>query len=220
MRIEALIETSAKKFLAARRRSDPAAEQVAARIVADVRRRGDAALFAWTRKLDGVRLTSQTLWIPQRDRRVALDRISRALRVALERAARNIRRVAEQQRPRSWTITVEPGVKVGQRVTPLDAIGCYVPGGRFSLVSTLLMSAVPARVAGVNRIVVACPRPNAAVLAAAEIAGVTQIAHLGGAQAIAALAYGSQSVPRVDKIFGPGNRFVRLNMPVIPAVAE
>ena len=105
-------------------------------------------------------------------------------------------------------MTVEPGVRVGQRVTPLDAIGCYVPGGRFSLVSTLLMTAVPARVAGVKRIVVACPRPNLAVLAAAEIAGVNEIAHIGGAQAIAAMAYGTRSLPRVDKIFGPGNRYV------------
>jgi histidinol dehydrogenase len=208
MRIEALTEISAKKFLAARRRSDPDAERVAAGIVADVRRRGDAALFSWTRKLDRTRLTPQTLWIPARKRRAALGRVSRPLRAALERAARNIRRVAERQRPRSWTVAVEPGVRVGQRVTPLDAIGCYVPGGRFSLVSTLLMTAVPARVAGVKRIVVACPRPNLAVLAAAEIAGVTEIAHVGGAQAIAALAYGTQSLPRVDKIFGPGNRYV------------
>ena len=126
----------------------------------------------------------------------------------MKHAARNIRRVAEAQLPRSWSMTVEPGVRVGQRVTPLDTIGCYVPGGRFSLVSTLLMTAVPARVAGVRRIVVACPKPNAALLAVAELAGVTEILRIGGAQAIAALAYGTRSVPRVDKIFGPGNRYV------------
>jgi histidinol dehydrogenase len=99
-------------------------------------------------------------------------------------------------------------VRVAQRVAAIENIGCYVPGGRFSLLSTLLMTAVPAQVAGVKRIVVACPRPNAAFLAAAEMLGIEEIAHLGGAQAIAALAYGTRSVPRVDKIFGPGNRYV------------
>jgi histidinol dehydrogenase len=128
--------------------------------------------------------------------------------VAIEHAARNIRRVAEQQRPRPWSITVEPGVRVGQRVTPLDTIGCYIPGGRFSLVSTLLMTAVPAQVAGVRRIIVACPKANPALLAAADLLGVAEIARIGGAQAVAALAYGTRSVPRVDKIFGPGNRYV------------
>ena len=116
--------------------------------------------------------------------------------------------MAEEQLPRSWSIAVEPGVRVSQRVTPIDTIGCYIPGGRFSLVSTLLMTAIPAQVAGVRRIVVACPRPNAALLAAAEMLGLEEIAHIGGAQAIAAFAYGTRSVPRVDKIFGPGNRYV------------
>ena len=208
MRIEALTEVSAKKLLAARRRSDPDAERVAARIVADVRRRGDAALFSWSRKLDRTPLTRQTLWIPARERRASLARVSRSLIAALQHAARNIRRVAEQQRPRGWTITVEPGVRVGQRVTPLDAIGCYVPGGRFSLFSTLLMTTIPAQVAGVKRIVVACPKPSPALLAAAEILGVTEIARIGGAQAIGALAYGTKSIPRVAKICGPGNRYV------------
>ena len=128
--------------------------------------------------------------------------------LAIEHAARNIRRVAEQQRPRSWTVTVEPGVRVGQRVTPLGTIGCYIPGGRFSLFSTLLMTAIPAQVAGVKRIVVACPKPSPALLAAAEVLGVTEIARMGGAQAIGAFAYGTPSIPRVDKICGPGNRYV------------
>ncbi len=103
---------------------------------------------------------------------------------------------------------MERGVRVSQRVAAIDTIGCYIPGGRFSLVSTLLMTAIPAQVAGVRRIVVACPQPNAALLAAAEMLGLEEIAHIGGAQAIAALAYGTRSVPRVDKIFGPGNRYV------------
>src|SRR5881392_3641864 len=131
MRILALTEATAKKILSARRRSDPAAEGVAAKIVADVRRRGDAALFYWARRLDRISLTPKTLWIPSRQRHAALREAPRALRTAIDHAARNIRRVAQQQRPRSWTIAVEPGVRVGQRVTPLDIIGCYVPGGRF-----------------------------------------------------------------------------------------
>src|SRR6202035_2766139 len=121
---------------------------------------------------------------------------------------RNIRRVAGEQLPRSWTITVEPAVRVGQRVTPLGTVGCYIPGGRFSLFSTLLMTAIPAQVAGVKRIVVACPKPSPALLAAAEFLGIKQIARIGAGQGIGACAYGTQSIPRVDKICGPGNRYV------------
>jgi len=195
-------------MLAARQHRDAAAESVASRIVNDVRRRGDAAVFAWTRRLDGIRLTPRTLWVSASERRAAARAVPKVLRAALQHAARNIRRVAEAQLPPSWSITIEPGVRVGQRVTAIDTIGCYIPGGRFSLVSTLLMTAIPAQVAGVRRIVVACPRPNAALLAAAEMLGLEEIAHIGGAQAIAALAYGTRSVPRVEKLFGPGNRFV------------
>ncbi len=208
MRIVALNDRVAGEILAARQRSNAAAERVSARIVADVRRRGDAALFSWARRLDGARLTPRTLWVSAADRRAARLSVSRELGTALVRAARNIRRVAAQQRPRSWSITVEPGVRVGQRATPLDTIGCYIPGGRYSLVSTLLMTAVPAQVAGVRRIVVACPKANAPLLAAADLLGISEIAHVGGAQAIAALAYGTRSIPRVDKIYGPGNRYV------------
>jgi histidinol dehydrogenase len=155
-----------------------------------------------------MRLTPKSIRISAAEKRAARDQITPEMRAALEHAARNIRRVAEAQRPRSWNLTVEPGVRVGQRVFPLDTIGCYIPGGRFSLVSTLLMTAVPARVAGVRRIVAACARPNAALLIAAELAGVEEIFRIGGAQAIGAFAYGTRSVPRVDKIFGPGNRYV------------
>jgi histidinol dehydrogenase len=208
MRIVALTSKLEEKLLTARHRRDARAEAVSSRIVGDVRRRGDAALFAWTRRLDDIRLTSKTLWVSASERRAAPGAISKELRAALQHAARNIRRVAEAQLPRSWSIAVERGVRVGQRVCAIDTIGCYIPGGRFSLVSTLLMTAIPAQVAGVRRILVACPRPNAALLAAAEMLGLQEIAHVGGAQAIAALAYGTRSVPRVDKIFGPGNRFV------------
>jgi len=208
MRILKLTDAVAAKFLARRNSHDAAAEKVASRILADVRRSGDAALLRWARKLDGLQLTPRTIWISRAELRAARRDVSRELLRAIEHAARNVRRVAEQQRPRSWTITVEPGVRVGQRVTPLGTIGCYIPGGRFSLFSTLLMTAIPAQVAGVKRIVVACPKPSPALLAAAEILGVNEIARIGGAQAIGAFAYGTQSVPRVDKICGPGNRYV------------
>jgi histidinol dehydrogenase len=208
MRVQKLTDEFVAKFLAQRRSHDAAAERVAARILADVRRNSDAALFRWSLRLDGMRLTRKSLWIPRAEIRAASRGVPRELWRAIEHAARNIRRVAEAQRPRSWTITVEPGVRVGQRVTPLGTIGCYIPGGRFSLFSTMLMTAIPAQVAGVKRIVVACPKPSPALLAAAEFLGVTEIARMGGAQAIGAFAYGTQSIPRVDKICGPGNRYV------------
>jgi histidinol dehydrogenase len=118
--------------------------------------------------------------------------------------------VARAQLPPTWTLTVAPGVKVSQRVTPLERVGCYVPGGRYPLPSSLLMAAVTARAAGVPEVIVACPRPDATVLAAAVEAGVDRVFQLGGAQAIGAMAYGTRSVPRVDKIVGPGNAYVAL----------
>jgi histidinol dehydrogenase len=208
MRITKLTEAVAAKFFARRGMHDTASERVAARILADVRKNGDAALFHWALRLDVLRLTRKSLWISREEIRAASRSVPRDLARAIEHAARNIRRVAEEQRPRTWTITIEPGVRVGQRVTPLTTIGCYIPGGRFSLFSTLLMTAIPAQVAGVKRIVVACPKPSPALLTAAEILGVTEIARMGGAQAIGAFAYGTQSIPRVDKICGPGNRYV------------
>jgi len=208
MRIWKLTDRVVSEFFARRSSHDAAAERIAARIVADVRRNGDAALFRWALRLDGLPLTRRSMWIRRAEIRSARRGVPRDLVRAIEHAARNIRRVAEQQRPRSWTVTVEPGVRVGQRVTPLGTVGCYIPGGRFSLFSTLLMTAIPAQVAGVKRIVVACPKPSLALLAAADILGVAEIARIGGAQAIGAFAYGTESVPRADKICGPGNRYV------------
>ncbi len=208
MRVVKLTEAIARRLLAARRRQDRAAERVAARIVADVRRRGDTALRAWTRRLDGVALQPDSIWVQPQELRAARRTVSREFLRALEHAARNIRRVASRQKPRPWTLAVEPGVRVGQLVRPLDSVGCYVPGGRFSLVSTLLMTVIPAQVAGVKRILVTCPRPNAALLAAADRLGIRAVARVGGAQAVAALAYGTQTIPLVDKIVGPGNRYV------------
>ncbi len=208
IRVQKLTSQFEARFLAEQRSHDTAAERVAARILADVRKGGDAALFRWAKMLDGMSLTRKSLWVSRAEIRQASSAVPRELARAIEHAARNIRRVAEAQRPRSWTIAVEPGVRVGQRVTPLGTIGCYIPGGRFSLFSTLLMTAIPAQVAGVKRIVVACPKPSLALLAAAEFLGLAEIARIGGAQAIGAFAYGTQSIPRVDKICGPGNRYV------------
>jgi histidinol dehydrogenase len=208
IRVVPLTEPVAREILAARERRDHAAERAAARIIRDVRRRGDRAVFAWTRRLDGLALSRANLWVSRAERRAAWQAASPALRRAIAHAARNIRRVARAQLPLDWMLEVEPGVRVGQSVRALESVGCYVPGGRFALVSTLLMTAVPAQTAGVGRIIVCCPRPNAAVLAAAEFLGLEEIARVGGAQAIAALAYGTESMPRVLRIVGPGNRYV------------
>jgi len=208
MRILKLTAVVEKQLLVARQRRDVEAERVAARIVSDVRRRGDAALLAWAKKLDGVDAKRDGVWISQREMRAARGSADGRLLRAVEHAARNARVVAEKQLPREWTVEVEPGVKIGQIVRPIETIGCYIPGGRFALLSTLVMTVVPARVAGVKRIVVVCPRPNKELLAGASLLGVTEIARVGGAQAIGALAYGTKSIPRVEKIFGPGNRFV------------
>jgi histidinol dehydrogenase len=209
MRILDLTNRVAERLLAGRSSAHRAAERVARRIVRDVRRRGDAALLDWSRRLGDADFASPgQIWVPAGAFGAARRAADPALLRAIERAARNIRRVAERQNPRSWSLEVEPGVRVGQLVRPLGTVGCYVPGGRFTLVSTLLMTAIPAQVAGVRRIVVACPKPNAALLAAANLLGISEVARVGGAQAIAALAYGTQTVPQVDKICGPGNRFV------------
>jgi histidinol dehydrogenase len=208
MRILRLTSATEKKILAARGASSRDAARIAGRIVNDVRRRGDAALFAWTKRLDRLALNSSSIWVSRAELSNARKEVSREFLAAVDHAARNIRAVARRQKPLEWTIDVEPGVRAGQRVRAIDTIGCYLPGGRFSLVSTLLMTVIPAQEASVREIVVASPQPGASLLAAAERLGVRHIAKIGGAQAIAALAYGTRSIPRVDKIFGPGNRFV------------
>jgi histidinol dehydrogenase len=176
-----------------------------AAIVERVRVLGDRALLDYARRLDG-------LAGPIEVSAAEIDRaeagVSRAVRQAIALAARHIRRVAERQVPRGWTVTTAPGVRVEQRVVPLDRVGCYVPGGRYPLPSSLLMTAVPASVAGVREIVAICPKPDATVLCAAREAGVTRMFRLGGAHGIAALAFGTALVPRVDKIVGPGSAYV------------
>ena len=179
----------------------------ARRIVQAVRRGGDAALLRFRAKFDGIPSQSP-LRISESEMRAAWEATPAPLRQALTTAAKNIRAFAERQRPKDFDLHPAPGVTTGQRVVPLNAVGCYVPGGRYPLPSTLLMTVIPAQVAGVERIAVVSPRPAQETLAAAAMLGVTEFYHVGGAHAIAALAYGSASIPRVDKIAGPGNAWV------------
>src|SRR6476660_4370350 len=174
-------------------------------IVDRVRANGDRALTAYARRFDGAAGARE---IPESTIRAEAARVDPAVRRAIKQAARNIARVAFKQIPRHFDLDVAGGVSIEQRVEPLARVGCYVPGGRYPLPSSLLMTAIPARVAGVREVIVACPNPAPAVMAAAVEAGVTRLFHMGGAHAIAALAYGTRQVPRVDKIVGPGNRYV------------
>jgi histidinol dehydrogenase len=185
--------------------TDRAFERRVAAIVEGVRRGGDASLARFARRFDGL---AAPVEVAADEMREAAGRVPADVRRAIRDAARNIARVARRQLPKHWNLGVVRGVSVEQRVEPLASVGCYVPGGRFPLPSSLLMTAVPARVSGVREIVVACPRPEPAVMAAALEAGVTRLFRIGGAHAIAALAYGTATVPRVDKIVGPGNRYV------------
>ena len=184
---------------------DPSVERRVARIVADIRLRGDAALREWRRRIDGetgpIEVTRDEL---RRGWRATPDTVRRAIRMA----ATNVARVARRQTPRSFDVPVRRGVRIEQRVQPLGHVGCYVPGGRYPLVSTLLMTVVPARVAGVPEITVACPAITPAICCAAIEAGATRVLRVGGAHAIAALAYGTRTVARVDKIVGPGSAWV------------
>jgi histidinol dehydrogenase len=186
-------------------RADAAFDKRVRDIVNRVRRDGDRALSRFAERFDG---TTEPLEVSKAEMRDYASLVAPDVRRALRTAARNIARVAARQIPKHWDLSVVPGVSIEQRVEPLARVGCYVPGGRFPLPSSLLMTAVPARVAGVREVIVMCPRPEPAVMAAALEAGVTKMFRIGGAHAIAALAYGTARVPRVDKIVGPGNRFV------------
>ncbi len=177
------------------------------RIVADVRRKGDRALLGYASKFDHL-MGPYALQVTAEEMSAAWDETDPALRKALSTAAAHIRRFARRQLPESWTRTTAQGLTTGQLVRPLGSVGCYVPSGRHPLPSTLLMTVIPAQVAGVERIVVVSPRPVKETLAAAHLLGITEFYRLGGAHGVAALAYGTDSVPRVDKIVGPGNLYV------------
>ena len=217
MRILKLTAKTEANLMRLREGDDRVALQTAAKIVADVRQRGDVALDKWNRKFDPGAPKHASLWISPAEMGAAKKRVSRGFLRAISHAAENVRRVAEKQMPREWSLQVEPGVTVAQIVRPLESIGCYIPGGRFALVSTLVMTVVPAQVAGVRRIVAVCPRPNDDLMAAADLLGIKQLARAGGAQAIAALAYGTRRIAPVEKIFGPGNRYVTAAKQIVSA---
>lgn len=203
--VESTNRKAVTSLLAATRVRDRATDERAARIVDSVRREGDPALRRFARELDG---HSGPLEVPQDQWKAGARTLAQEVRSAIRHAATHIRRVARAQIPRSFRLSVAAGVTVEQRVVPLERVGCYAPGGLYPLPSSLLMTAIPARVAGVAEVVAVCPRPHPAVLAAAAEARIDRLFQVGGAHAVAALAYGTGTVPRVDKIVGPGNKWV------------
>lgn len=216
----AILDTKSKGFSRAfaRLRSLPSAhagraDGVAREIVERVRRGGDRALLAYTHELDGVRLSAKALRVEESALRAATDSLRPKERAALRLAARRIRAFHERQRQASWRFRDRTGLVLGQQITPLARVGVYVPGGHAAYPSSVLMNVLPARVAGVEEVIMVSPAGvdgySPAVLAAANIAGATAVYRIGGAQAIAALAYGTQTIPRVAKIVGPGNAFVQ-----------
>jgi histidinol dehydrogenase len=196
--------------------TDAAIEQRVADILADVKQRGDAAVIEYTERFDGLKATDMSaLEMTQAELKAAFDGLPAVQRTALEAAAARVRSYHEAQKKasgESWTYRDADGTLLGQKVTPLDRVGIYVPGGKAAYPSSVLMNAIPAHVAGVQDIIMVVPTPhserNALVLAAAYVAGVSRAFTIGGAQAIAALAYGTQTIPAVDKITGPGNAYV------------
>jgi len=191
------------------------AQQVVERIVEDVRRQGNEAVLKYTRSIDGADLTADTLEVSRHELETALAAVDREVLAALEAAVFNVKRFHAEQLPKSWFSEREHGAILGQKCTPLDRVGIYVPGGTAAYPSSVIMNAVPATVAGVKEIIMVVPpdgegRVNPYVLAAAQLAGVTRIFKVGGAQAVAALAFGTETIPKVDKITGPGNIFVTL----------
>lgn len=177
------------------------------KIIADVRRQGDRALLRYAAKFDGLAGTSN-LKVDPKEMKAAWDDADPAFRKALSIAAKQIRTFAKRQMPATWKSSPLPGLITGQLVRPLQSVGCYVPSGRHPLPSTLLMTAIPAQVAGVQRIAVVSPKPALETLAAAHLLGITEFYRVGGAQAIAALAYGTATLPKVSKIVGPGSLYV------------
>ena len=192
---------------------DPGVDAAVAAILADVKQRGDVALLEYTQRFDRVEVAAaKQLEIPRDELQRALNGLPAQQRAALEAAAARVRSYHERQLTQSWSYTDEDGTRLGQQVTPLERVGIYVPGGKAAYPSSVLMNALPAKVAGVNEIIMVVPTPggerNALVLAAAAIAGVDRVFTVGGAQAVAALAYGTATISAVDKIVGPGNAYV------------
>jgi histidinol dehydrogenase len=201
------------KLLAFEETADEKLEATVAGILADVRKRGDAAVLEYTQRFDRLKVSGATaLEIPEIELRAAFDSLSAEQRNALEQAAQRITDFHRKQVQTSWSYTDADGTLLGQQVTPLDRVGLYVPGGKAAYPSSVLMNALPAKVAGVAELIMVVPTPDGAknhlVLAAAYLSGVDRVFSIGGAQAVAALAYGTATIPKVDKIVGPGNAYV------------
>ncbi len=192
--------------LAERGKDTSSAERAAVPIIRDVRRNGDAAVRKYAQRWDKLE-DSKPLRIPPEEMHAAWEDLSTDMRAALQQAATRIRQFCRWQMPREWNRTAN-GIRLGQIIRPLESVGCYVPGGQYPLPSTLLMTVIPAEVAGVRAVRVASPNPQRATMAAAAMLGVREFYRVGGAQAVAAFAYGTKSIPRVQKIVGPGNRYV------------
>ena len=210
---DAGFQAALERLLAWEQSADPALETVVRDIINDVRARGDAALLEYTARFDRCPVADAcALEIPLDDCHKALSLIDADRRAALELAAERVRAYAQHQKLESWSYTEADGTLLGQQVTPMDRVGLYVPGGKAAYPSSVLMNAIPARVAGVAELVMVVPTPdgerNPMVLAAASIAGVDRVFSVGGAQAVAALAWGTDTIPAVDKIVGPGNAYV------------
>ncbi|MEQ1729504.1 MAG: histidinol dehydrogenase [Vicinamibacterales bacterium] len=203
--IESTNKRAIEQLFAKKESTDRVFERKVAAIVQKVRTGGDKALLRFAKQFDNLALPIE---VSREEMEAEAAKLPVDVRLAIKNAAKNIARVAAKQIPKHFDIEVVKGVTIEQRVEPLESVGCYVPGGRFPLPSSLLMTAVPARVAGVRNIIAVCPKPEGAVMAAALEAGVTRLFRIGGAHAVAALAYGTESIPRVDKIVGPGNKWV------------
>ncbi len=193
-------------FLNRKRSSDAEVDKTVARIIDEVRGEGDGALRRYARELDG--FEGDSFLIPSEELADCRKMLETGVVDAIRESADNIRAVAEMQLPKSWKKTLNPGLRVGQIVRPLQRVCAYIPSGRYPLVSTVMMTVIPAQVAGVPNIAITSARPSREILAAASLLGLEKIYRLGGAQAIAAFALGTESVPRVDRIVGPGNAYV------------
>ena len=196
-------------------------EEAVKRIIEDIRQRGDEALVEYTNRFDRANVSrAGELEIPYSELRRAYESIPSDLRDALEFAAARIRKFHERQLENGFFVEEEEGIILGQKVVPLERVGVYVPGGKAQYPSSVLMNVIPAKVAGVDEIVMVSPNPNPATLAAAFVAGVDRVFRIGGAQAVAALAYGTELVPKVDKIVGPGNIYVALAKKLLYGVVD
>lgn len=184
------------------------AAETARRIIGNIKKNGDNALIDYAKKFDGTDLSRNKIQVSKKEIKDACKKVAPSIIKSLKTAAINISKFAEYQLPEEWKKEINKGIIVGQIIRPLDSVGCYAPGGNYPLVSSVLMTVIPAKIAGVKEIIVCCPKITNEILAACGIAGATKVFRVGGAQAIAAMAYGTETIPKVNKIVGPGNVYV------------